>query len=58
MEFSDEELFSIVEEIDGMVTGVTDKDADFIAGLLERGAIVSDKQREWIMDMYKRYLRV
>lgn len=64
MEYSDEELIEIVEEIDAMSTEVSAQDANFINGLLERSDLatpdnpikLTPRQRAWIIDMQARYL--
>ena len=57
MDYSDKELYDIVNELDQMASDVDDKSADFIEDVLERGQRrFSPKQRQWIMDLKERYL--
>ena len=62
MTYSDEQLLEIVQEIDGLSSEVSSKDADFIESILQRlddyGVMrFSHAQAAWIMDMEQRYIR-
>ena len=64
MEYSDQELLDIVEEIDAIAAEVSIQDGRFIEDVLERAyknpekpARFSRRQRQWVMDMKERYLK-
>ena len=62
MKYSDEQLLEIIQEIDGLSTSVSDRDANFIESILSRyeqyGLLkFSHAQANWIMDMEQRYIR-
>lgn len=63
MDYSDQDLLEIVEEIDAMTIEIMARDVNFINGILERSDLHPDapvrfttKQRAWIMDMHARYM--
>ena len=56
-QYSVETLLDMVEEMDSMGAEVTDKEADFIDSLLLYTPVsLSPRQRDWILDMHRRYL--
>jgi hypothetical protein len=57
MEYSNESLLDIVEEVDSLTCDVRDSDAEFIESMLKnRPSNLSVGQTEWILDMKERYL--
>jgi hypothetical protein len=61
MEYSDDSLFEMLEEIDDLGINVTDFEAEFIESVfqrIDRGKVVefSERQRAVILEMKAKYL--